>query len=149
MRLKKLFVALPAVSIVHASAALGTLFEDRRNREKNSLDVLRGRQFVRAVPSDPAYPRARARSPAYFALARRTEFEVRLFHIRGGGVRIAVGGRIPQSRRLGEFDQREHDRRFALSGDVACLQLSQRRPQRQIAWNHVRAIRSQLVGPQS
>src|SRR5262249_54803810 len=53
------------------------------------------------------------------SLARGTGFEMRRFHARGSGVRVAVGGRIPLSRQLGEFEQREHDRLLALSKDSA------------------------------
>src|SRR5262249_4148064 len=83
------------------------------------------------------------------SLARGTGFEVRRFHARGSSVRVAVGGRVPLRRQLGDVEQRERDRLFALSEDSACLLLGKRRPQWQIAWNHIRGIRSRFVGPLS
>ena len=51
------------------------------------------------------------------SLARGAGLEMCRFHPGGSGVRIAVGGRIALSGQLGECDQREHYRLFALSED--------------------------------
>ncbi len=64
-------------------------------------------------------------------------------------MRIAVGGRIALSGQLGEREQREDNRLFALSEDFARLLLGKCRPQWQVECYHLRGIHSSLEGPLS